>query len=504
MIYLQNLTLQTPPLLLQPRASDNAVVVATFHPERSSVFLLAFADGTLAAYDATRILRDGTRALQRADSSRTSRAGEISHFSRLHHVTLPHATDASTLDLRRNEGVDGTSGTAARGNRSVGITGAAFLPGHRTRAVSVGGDGKCRLVDFDCGGKILRTWHVRGPATSLSILQLPASFEDRKEYGAGKKKRQPANTTDSSASDGAGISIIAVGRMDGKVMLFDSLGLLLTEQTVDTDSGRVIDVEWIKGLSLKAVSESGRVHFVPDTYIEVSSPSGPSKRTGSSKGKKPAADSGSPLVQGPEKGLDPSREEHRRGRSPTSSSTNTGDGQPSLCDADSGTVNHVTIEGPIYRDLPAATNTNYMDLFSPVKQLLEKSAPQRSPQRRPARSRPRPRISSSTFVDNTTSPPSSPLQAAPLLNLSEHQTQLPALLPARSPLAAAMLPKSNMPRSELIETALCSSPAKQPGQVVSAIHPSPRSRKARRVSYRRNMPGSSASSATSATASTLR
>ena len=38
-----------------------------------------------------------------------------------------------------------------------GITAAAFVPGYASRVVSIGHDGRCRLVDFKGGGKILRT-----------------------------------------------------------------------------------------------------------------------------------------------------------------------------------------------------------------------------------------------------------------------------------------------------------------------------------------------------------
>jgi hypothetical protein len=39
-----------------------------------------------------------------------------------------------------------------------GITSAAFLPGYKSRIVTIGHDGRCRLVDFESGGgRILRT-----------------------------------------------------------------------------------------------------------------------------------------------------------------------------------------------------------------------------------------------------------------------------------------------------------------------------------------------------------
>ncbi|KAJ9660010.1 hypothetical protein H2201_007115 [Coniosporium apollinis] len=500
-IYLQNLTLRTPPLLLQPRASDSAVVVAAFHPERPNVFLLAFADGVLAAYDATRILRDGTRAPQKVEASRTSRAGEIGHFSRLHHVTAPHATVPNASDLQEQEEVDFADPARTR-SRSVGITGAAFLPGHRSRAVSVGGDGKCWLVDFDCGGKILRTWHVRGPATSLSILQLPVPAESRKEHEVGKKRRQTTRTSDSTASDGGGSNIIAIGRMDGKVMLFDSVGLLLTEQTVHAESGRVIDLEWIKGPSLKAASKSERGKLASDTVVDILSSSGPPKNAmSSSKGKQPATNLEPLPLQGSVKHRAFCGQQKREEGCPTSTS-NTRDSEPPSHNPDSGTVNHVIIEGPIHRGLPVVTTTNYMDLFSPVKHSPEKPAPQRSPQRHPARTRPRPRISSSTFIDNATSPPSSPANAVPSLSANKNPEPGAAARSPHSSLAAAMVPKPTIPNSELVEPAFRPSSARQPRQTASTVHPSPRSRKARRVSYRRNMPGSFPSTSSISTSAT--
>lgn len=38
-----------------------------------------------------------------------------------------------------------------------GVTAAAFIPGYKSRVVSVGHDGRCSLVDFTSGGQKLRT-----------------------------------------------------------------------------------------------------------------------------------------------------------------------------------------------------------------------------------------------------------------------------------------------------------------------------------------------------------
>jgi hypothetical protein len=38
-----------------------------------------------------------------------------------------------------------------------GVTAAEFIPGYNSRIISIGNDGRCRLVDFEGGGKVLRT-----------------------------------------------------------------------------------------------------------------------------------------------------------------------------------------------------------------------------------------------------------------------------------------------------------------------------------------------------------
>ncbi|GME38155.1 hypothetical protein GTA08_BOTSDO10071 [Neofusicoccum parvum] len=227
-IFLQNLTLRTPASQLQPRASSAAVETAAFHPERPNVFLLAFKDGTLAAYDATRIL---------GRAGRGGSGGEVGRFKGLHSVT-----NRVLANCRGETGDDPN----VVGSKSVSITSAAFLPGHRSRAVSVGADGRCRLVDFECGGNILRTWHAKGPATSLSVLSV--------RQKPGNVARAAANRAETGALN----NTLAVGREDGKVLVFDSVGILLGEQAVDAGAGRIIDVEWMKGPGLKPDTKPAR------------------------------------------------------------------------------------------------------------------------------------------------------------------------------------------------------------------------------------------------------
>lgn len=82
-IYLQNLTLKTAAVQLHPSASNAAIATASFHPERPNVFLLAFKDGTVAAYDATKISRQSGVSCQPTNAY----SGEISHLANLHQVT---------------------------------------------------------------------------------------------------------------------------------------------------------------------------------------------------------------------------------------------------------------------------------------------------------------------------------------------------------------------------------------------------------------------------------
>ena len=70
-VYLKNLLQNTSPILLEPRVSNSAICVATFHPQRDNIFVLAFKDGTIAAYNANEVSRNG-------------HDGEIGHLREVH------------------------------------------------------------------------------------------------------------------------------------------------------------------------------------------------------------------------------------------------------------------------------------------------------------------------------------------------------------------------------------------------------------------------------------
>ena len=120
---------------------------------------------------------------------------------------------------------------------SSGIASVALLPNRKATAVTVGADGKCCVVDFTQPSRnkavLLSTWRLRRPATSMSVVYARDSpFLD-----------QADGPEDWSAPSGKDFCI-AIGRQDGKVMLFDLDGNLLSEELLDSRRNRIVDVEW--------------------------------------------------------------------------------------------------------------------------------------------------------------------------------------------------------------------------------------------------------------------
>ncbi|KAJ6256715.1 hypothetical protein Dda_8581 [Drechslerella dactyloides] len=123
-VHIDNIGLRTT-TQLKPRASDGKVILSAFHPTRKNVFLLAFADGVLAAYD----------------YSKASKTGNHIHaFGHLHDAMMG-------------------------GN---GMTAAEFIPGSQTRAITAGEDGRVMILDFD-KRDVVGSFHIGAPATCLSV-----------------------------------------------------------------------------------------------------------------------------------------------------------------------------------------------------------------------------------------------------------------------------------------------------------------------------------------------
>lgn len=231
-IHLRRINTDAPPLLLHPQCSSSAVVAAAFHPERPGIFLLAFADGSIAVYDAIRVMRrNGTSRGTKADFTQPD--GEIACMKKLHTPTTTGEHNDKPLRSTHDARLPGSSVAAT----SSGIASVALLPDRKATAVTVGADGKCSVVDFTQPSRnkavLLSTWRLRRPATSMSVVYARDSpFLD-----------QADGSDDWSAPSGKDFCI-AIGRQDGKVMLFDLDGHLLSEELLDSSRNRIVDVEW--------------------------------------------------------------------------------------------------------------------------------------------------------------------------------------------------------------------------------------------------------------------
>lgn len=233
LIYLTNLTLGTRPISIQPQCSSSAVVTANFHPERPNIFVLAFADGSAAIYDAVQLFQENGTGERRLGPAGTGIGGEVGSIKRLHAV--------GTWVSENEHSQEPNTGTIGIGYKGLGITGAVFVPGSKSTVVTVGADGKCCVIDFSKrGARLLDSWHLRAPATSLAIL----SFAGKSQSGITQVDGATRSRSHSIADEG---SLVAIGRQDGKVLLFDMSGDLRGEQPIDPNGTRIIDVEWMSG-----------------------------------------------------------------------------------------------------------------------------------------------------------------------------------------------------------------------------------------------------------------
>ena len=215
-IHISDLSVNMRPVLVLPDCSPSAVVASAFHPEIVSLFMLAFADGTVALFDALRFVR-------KLDTEQAYTAGYSGVVRPLAFMKDLHARGTATTQETLHEavgsdGVDDGTGLVSIGNKSQSITAVAFVPGNITTAVTVGSDGRCFVVDFSHGANVLHAWHLRQPGTSVSVV--------------------------SDGRPGIHGFFIAVGRQDGRVSIFDSEGWLLGQKTLNEGGAPVIDVEW--------------------------------------------------------------------------------------------------------------------------------------------------------------------------------------------------------------------------------------------------------------------
>ena len=183
---------------LVPSASSAPVVTCAFHPSRKHLFLLAFGDGVLAAFDYTKLSPAKTR--NKKENARLA-------------ATRCHARGIHAFRHLHNPSVAG----------AAGITGAGFVPGQRSRAVTVGEDGRCFLVDFE-KGDTLGSWHIGAPATGLTIREIDAAGQGKEELGG---------------------YFIAVGTVHGRCLVYDGNGNKVAERVIDAEGESILDMEWV-------------------------------------------------------------------------------------------------------------------------------------------------------------------------------------------------------------------------------------------------------------------
>ncbi|KAK3057982.1 hypothetical protein LTR09_001059 [Extremus antarcticus] len=359
-VYLSDLAHNSAPVLIESRASVAPVTVVAFHPERPNIFLLAFTDGTVAAFDATKIARKETGSF--SNQERVNR-GEICRFAKLHRPTMD-------------------------GNRTMCVEDAAFLPGHKSRAVTVGRDGKCRLIDFADRGNVLRTWHAHAPVTSVSVLPRKATVSDQPATTSGKHKRAASSSVHAD-------NVIAVGRVDGTIQIYDSVGLLLEQKSLRGPGNQVISVDWVQGKSPKPISDTIVARGV-DPLPEISSADLGTAHVvtgGDSNTRQEAVTQKRRHTTFEHVGLPPGLRKPRAPAQPTPQVPRQFAIHPD--EMDEGTVRHTPLPRGNQQSPP--NQGQYLDLFSPVKpvgpinddgELKRVASPPRS----------RPKVSSQTFV----------------------------------------------------------------------------------------------------------
>lgn len=203
---------------------------------------MAFADGACATYDAARLFRDGGRGERRPGPAASGATAETSFIKNVHAMSNRRSVIASG-SRTEPEDFNVGDGDARIGSKYVGITAAGFVPGYKRRVLTVGSDGSCFVIDHEGPGKkgayVVNSWNIQGPATSLSITPFQPDLGAFGQNGI----RRPSNV----GSARKGKVIIAIGRQDGYVLLYDLQGTQLSKQNFHAEASRIIDVEWMNG-----------------------------------------------------------------------------------------------------------------------------------------------------------------------------------------------------------------------------------------------------------------
>ncbi|KAF2132311.1 hypothetical protein P153DRAFT_311176 [Dothidotthia symphoricarpi CBS 119687] len=183
-------------------------------------FLLGFQDGTLALYKLFLPPR--------------SRRYEEANYQRSQAFHLQPVKIGAIKKLHK----------AAMG----GLSAAEFIPGHRSRVVSIGHDGRCRL-------------HVSGPATCLSVVSNGIASSKRRKNKTGLLGGDAMEDTE-PVYEGSEV-LLAIGTQVGKVLIFNVLGLLMREILMN---GPVVAVEWVGDMSAPSVLPNRVSSMSPESH----------------------------------------------------------------------------------------------------------------------------------------------------------------------------------------------------------------------------------------------
>ncbi|KAI9681998.1 MAG: hypothetical protein M1817_000052 [Caeruleum heppii] len=299
-IYVQNLTLRTRPIRLVPNVTSSAAVAASFHPRRSDIFVLAFADSSLALYDATRLFRDNDPAGRKPRVTDRGSGAEVAY---LHASGKSKDAGVSEHMSKHLPPLESTSMSERDAGGVGAIVGANFIPDRRAEVVMVNTVGRCTIVDFENPdrkrGRISRSWHIRAPATSLSILAAEQAEQGPQTHASDKgtaiqRTRSDRTIRKDSSRPSRGV-LIAIGRIDGRVFVYDTAGDLCAQRSFDSDGGRIVDLDWLPAAGIITTPESTPGPDDHAAALEQSSTlkaSGPTSQTGRSKARAPRKNSG--------------------------------------------------------------------------------------------------------------------------------------------------------------------------------------------------------------------
>lgn len=190
------------------QASALGATTAAFHPVYSTVFLVAFQDGSIAAF---RLREEVNKDYKSATPPELKSLGCVSQAHR------PTAGGHTVVDAK-------------------------FLPSRMLKAVSIGQDGLCRLLDFARRGCLIRTWRM--PAVPLCVA---ATISGTDQQDSECKPIQNNSPSDQPCT-------IAVACDNATVSFYNCLGIQQHSVALPDFTKSVLSLEWCRAPSPRRCS----------------------------------------------------------------------------------------------------------------------------------------------------------------------------------------------------------------------------------------------------------